>query len=78
MKTVTTLDDGMIHILFEKSNEETKLVDAIVISPQQYESWTEEQIDEIIEQRWQNYLIAIQPQPEPEVLVELISIEGPA
>jgi hypothetical protein len=66
MRTVTTTPDGLVHIEFEKSNEETKLVDAIVVSPEQYAQWTEADIEAIEEQRWLNYLEAIKPQPEPE------------
>ena len=66
MKTVKTVD-GLVHIEFEKSNDTTKLVDAIVVSPAQYASWTEADIDAIIEKRWVDYLIAITPvKPEPE------------
>jgi hypothetical protein len=66
MRTVTTTSDGLVHIEFEKSNDETKLVDAIVVSPAQYATWTEADIEAIEEQRWLNYLEAIKPQPEPE------------
>lgn len=66
MRTVTTMPDGLIHIEFEKSNDETKLVDAIVVSPAQYAAWTEADIEAIEEQRWLNYLEAIKPEPEEE------------
>jgi hypothetical protein len=66
MKNIKTVD-GLVHIEFEKSNDETKLVDAIVVSPAQYATWTEAFIDELIEKRWVDYLIAITPvEPDPE------------
>jgi hypothetical protein len=66
MFTVTTKDDGRVHIEFERTNNATKLVDAIVVGPAQYAAWTEDDINAIIEQRWQDYLIAITPPPAPE------------
>jgi hypothetical protein len=70
MKTVKTVD-GLVHIEFEKSNDFTKLVDAIVVPPNQYAAMTEADIDAIIEKRWENYLIAIQPvEPEEADVVE--------
>ena len=50
MKNIKTVD-GLVHIEFEKSNDFTKLVDAIVVSPAQYAAWTEADIDAIIEKR---------------------------
>lgn len=68
MRTITTMPDGRVHIEFEKTNAETKLVDAIVVSPAQYAAWTEADIDAIEEKRWQDYLIAITPvDPPPEL-----------
>jgi hypothetical protein len=58
--------DGRVHIEFERTDGVNKLVDAIVVGPAQYAAWTEADINDIIEQRWQNYLIAITPVPEPE------------
>ncbi len=58
--------DGRVHIEFERSNETTQLVDAIVVGPAQYATWDEAFIEGLIEQRWQDYLIAITPVPEPE------------
>jgi len=65
--TFTVLEkDGRVHINFEKSDGVNKLVDAIVVGPAQYAAWSEAFIDDLIEQRWQNHLIAITPVPEPE------------
>jgi predicted DNA-binding transcriptional regulator len=76
MKTIKTFDDGLVHIEFEKSNDFTKLVDAIVVSPAQYATWTEAFIDELIEKRWVDYLIAIAPPPEPVEPEEADVVEG--
>lgn len=65
MAFTATPRDGYVHIDFERSNETAKLVDSIVVSPAQYAAWTEADIEAIIEQRWQDYLIAITPPPEP-------------
>ena len=65
MKTVNTLKNGQVQILFEKTDGANKLVDAIVVGPVQYAAWAEADIDAIIERRWQDYLIAITPQIEP-------------
>jgi hypothetical protein len=73
MFTVTTKDDGRVHIEYERTDGVNKLVDAIVVGPAQYASWTEDDINAIIEQRWQDYLIAITPIPEPEP--EVIDVE---
>ena len=74
MKNIKTVD-GLVHIEFEKSNDFTKLVDAIVVSPAQYAAWTEADIDAIIEKRWEDYLIAITPPPEPEGEDEVTDVE---
>lgn len=62
----TTIEkDGCFHIEFERTDGTRKLVDAIIVSSFQYGLWTENDIAQLIEQRWQNYLIAITPPPEP-------------
>lgn len=66
MPFTTKTVNGYVHIEFERSNETTKLVDAIVVGPAEYATWDEAFIEGLIEQRWQNYLIAITPPPEPE------------
>jgi hypothetical protein len=65
MRNVIVKPDGRVYIEFEKTDGTNKLVDAIVVSPAQYAAWTEADIDAIIEKRWENYLIAITPPPEP-------------
>lgn len=65
MPFTATEKDGRVHIEFERSDETNKLVDAIVVGPSQYAAWTEAEIDAIIEQRWQDYVIAMTPIPEP-------------
>jgi hypothetical protein len=65
MAFTATPRDGYVHIDFERSNESTTLVDSIVVSPAQYAAWTEADIEAIIEQRWQNYLLLLAPVPEP-------------
>jgi hypothetical protein len=65
MSFTATPKDGRIHIEFEKTDGVNTLVDAIVVGPAQYAAWTEADIDAIIEQRWQDYLIAITPPPVP-------------
>jgi len=74
MKTIKTLDDGRVHIEFEKTDGTNKLVDAIVVGPAQYASWTEADIDAIIEKRWQDYLIAITPVEPEEVTDEVTEV----
>jgi hypothetical protein len=56
MKNVITTDNGLIHIEFEKTDGTHNLVDAIVVGAAQYAAWTEEEIDEMIQQRWVAYL----------------------
>jgi hypothetical protein len=76
MFTVTTKDDGRVHIEYERTDGVNKLVDAIVVGPAQYAAWTEDDINAIIEQRWQDYLIAITPpEPEPESEEEVTDVE---
>jgi len=72
--TATPKDDGRVHIEFEKTDGTNKLVDAIVVGPAQYAAWTEADIEAIIEQRWQEYLVAITPPPE-EVTEEVTDVE---
>ena len=74
--TATTKDDGRVHIEFEKTDGTNKLVDAIVVGPAQYAAWTEADIEAIIEQRWQDYLVAITPEPEPEEVTDVEFTEG--
>jgi hypothetical protein len=70
MKNIKTVD-GLVHIEFEKSNDFTKFRDAIILTPAEYAAWTEADIDAMIEKRWENYLIAIQPvEPEEADVVE--------
>jgi hypothetical protein len=76
MKTIKTLDDGRVHIEFEKTDGINKLVDAIVVSPAQYAAWTEADIDAIIEKRWQDYLIAITPVETEEEVTDVEFVEG--
>jgi hypothetical protein len=73
--TVVTRPSGHIAIEFERTDGVNKLVDAIVVGPAQYAAWTEDDINAIIEQRWQNYLIAITPPPAPEVEEEVTDVE---
>jgi hypothetical protein len=61
-----TEKDGRVHIEYERTDGVNKLVDAIVVGPAQYAAWTEDDINAIIEQRWQDYLVAITPPPAPE------------
>jgi hypothetical protein len=75
MFTATTRDDGRVHIEYERTDGVNKLVDAIVVGPAQYAAWTEDDINAIIEQRWQDYLIAITPVPEPEIEEEVTDVE---
>jgi hypothetical protein len=65
MSYTATTKDGRVHIEFERTDGVNKLVDAIVVGPAQYAAWTEDDINAIIEQRWQDYLVAITPPPEP-------------
>lgn len=55
--------DGRVHIEFEKTDGTNTLVDAIVVGPAEYAAWDEAFIEALIEQRWQDYLIAITPPP---------------
>ena len=75
--TATTKDDGRVYIEFEKTDGTNKLVDAIVVGPAQYAAWTEADIEAIIEQRWQDYLVAITPVelPPEEVTDEVTDVE---
>lgn len=66
MAFTATEKDGRVHIEFVREDGEHKLVDAIVVGPAQYAAWTEAFIEELIEKRWQDYLVAITPVPEPE------------
>jgi hypothetical protein len=54
-------ENGRVHIEFEKTDGTNKLVDCIVVSSGLYETWTQQDIDAIIEGRWLNYLDAIKP-----------------
>jgi hypothetical protein len=65
-KQINLLPDGKVQIGFEKTDGTNKLVDAIVVGSAQYSAWSEDDIDAIIEQRWENYFEAIKPQPEPD------------
>ena len=73
--TATTKDDGRVHIEFEKTDGTNKLVDAIVVGPAQYAAWTEADIEAIIEQRWQDYLVAVTPPELEEVPEEVTDVE---
>lgn len=57
----TKTPDGRVHLQFERSNENHKLVDAIVVGPAQFEKWSEADIEAIIEARWQAHLEALKP-----------------
>ena len=66
MPFTATTQNGLVHIEFTKTDGVNTLVDAIVVGPVEYATWDEAFIEGLIEQRWQNYLIAITPVPEPE------------
>jgi hypothetical protein len=67
--------DGRIHIEFEKTNGSFNLKDAIVTSQSEYQSWSAEDIEKIIEIRWKNFLDSIEPEKLDEVIdVEVIDI----
>lgn len=65
MAFTATEKNGRVHIEFERSDENNKLVDAIVVGPAQFAAWSEADIEAIVEQRWQDYLVAITPPPMP-------------
>jgi len=64
----------MIKIDFEINRDGNTFRDAIVLEDNH--NLTEEQIEEIKEKRFQDYLIAIQPQEEQEEINEDKSQEG--
>jgi hypothetical protein len=60
MYTVVEQAD-VVRIQFSMSNGTHTLVDAIVTSKTQYALWTEDDINRLIDARWQAFLAAIAP-----------------
>lgn len=55
------LDDGSYKINFTKTEGDHTLVDAIVLSPEEYEALTEDDINLIIQQRFDKYFSFVAP-----------------
>ena len=69
------MENGMVRITFERTQDEYFFRDAIVVSQAQRASMTQAQIDAIEQQRWDDwYAIVTAPSEEPEPVEE--PVEG--
>jgi hypothetical protein len=61
-----TLDNGMLRIRFEKTDGKNTFNDALIFSQAEYDALTEQQIEEIKQQRFDNWLAIINYVPPAE------------
>jgi hypothetical protein len=61
-----TLDNGMLRIRFEKTDGKNTFNDALIFSQAEYDALTEQQIEEIKQQRFDNWLAIINYVPPSE------------
>jgi hypothetical protein len=61
-----TLDNGMLRIRFEKTDGKNTFNDALIFSQAEYDALTEHQIEEIKQQRFDNWLAIINYVPPAE------------
>jgi hypothetical protein len=61
-----TLDNGMIRIRFEKTDGKNSFNDALIFTQAEYDALTEQQIQEMQQQRFDNWLAIINYVPPAE------------
>lgn len=61
-----TLDNGMLRIRFEKTDGKNTFNDALIFTQTEYDALTEQQIQEMQQQRFDNWLAIINYVPPEE------------
>ena len=72
---VIFLDDGRVKINFTKSNEKYSFSDALHFTQEEYSAFTEEEIENIKQQRFDNWYAIITYVPTEEELAAKAALE---
>ena len=73
---IETTEDGMVRIIFEKSNGTNEYRDALYFTQENYDATTPEQIETMKQERFDNWIAVITyVAPEETVVVDPLQVE---